>query len=259
MPDTLKAQHSFVTKGHCLYSDMGRILCSIVEDTAAGTTPCAAPRLGAVARKYGVASYQEQRNDFHRNAHDSFLVESASGASARATSSPTSTSSARSGRRMTGAVVRPRAAKPGARRPARRDEHARAVQHLPAPARTRRRLPAQAGALRDLSMARRPRRRSARLSAPENERGFENNRIFHSAAATGAIDDQDEPARSARARYREVVPAGDVGCTRCARARRCASSISKATRRSTRLFYNADDPSERYSAATRSARRATSI
>jgi len=32
-PDTLKCQHTFkLTKGHCLYSDMGRIFCSIVAD-----------------------------------------------------------------------------------------------------------------------------------------------------------------------------------------------------------------------------------
>ena len=34
-PDTLKGQHTFrLTAGHCLYSDMGRIFCSIVEDSA---------------------------------------------------------------------------------------------------------------------------------------------------------------------------------------------------------------------------------
>ena len=33
-PDTLKCQHTFrLTAGHCLYSDMGRIFCSIVADT----------------------------------------------------------------------------------------------------------------------------------------------------------------------------------------------------------------------------------
>ena len=33
-PDTLKCQHSFkLTRGHCLYSDMGRIFCSIIEDS----------------------------------------------------------------------------------------------------------------------------------------------------------------------------------------------------------------------------------
>ena len=34
-PDTLKCQHTFkLTEGHCLYSDMGRIFCSIVSDTS---------------------------------------------------------------------------------------------------------------------------------------------------------------------------------------------------------------------------------
>src|SRR5258706_14774328 len=35
MPDTLKAQHTaFLTRGHCGFSDMGRVLFSIVSDTA---------------------------------------------------------------------------------------------------------------------------------------------------------------------------------------------------------------------------------
>src|SRR5436190_3934125 len=34
MPDTLKAQHiARLTRGNALFSDMGRVLCSIVEDT----------------------------------------------------------------------------------------------------------------------------------------------------------------------------------------------------------------------------------
>ena len=33
-PDTLKCQHTFkLTRGNCLYSDMGRIFASIVEDS----------------------------------------------------------------------------------------------------------------------------------------------------------------------------------------------------------------------------------
>ena len=33
-PDTLKCQHTFkLTAGHCLYSDMGRIFCSVVADS----------------------------------------------------------------------------------------------------------------------------------------------------------------------------------------------------------------------------------
>lgn len=33
-PDTLKCQHTFkLTRGHCLYSDMGRVFASITADT----------------------------------------------------------------------------------------------------------------------------------------------------------------------------------------------------------------------------------
>ena len=77
LPDTLKCQHTFrLTRGHCLYSDMGRIFCSIVaddvgwHDAASGT--CNAD---IVRRKWGERSYQEARNDYYRNGRDSFLVE----------------------------------------------------------------------------------------------------------------------------------------------------------------------------------------
>lgn len=77
MPDTLKAQHiARLTKGYVLYSDMGRILLSIVDDSLGWHDPlsgCANASL--VKSKYGGASYQEQRNDYHRNAWDSFIVE----------------------------------------------------------------------------------------------------------------------------------------------------------------------------------------
>jgi urea carboxylase-associated protein 2 len=76
-PDTLKCQHTFkLTRGHCLYSDMGRIFCSIVaddvgwHDTVSGNTNKA-----IVAARWGLKSYQEHRNDWTLNGHDSFLVE----------------------------------------------------------------------------------------------------------------------------------------------------------------------------------------
>jgi urea carboxylase-associated protein 2 len=77
MPDTLKAQHiAKLTKGAVLYSDMGRILCSIIEDTVGWHDPIGgASNAKLVAAKYGPSSYQEQRNDHHKNGHDSFLVE----------------------------------------------------------------------------------------------------------------------------------------------------------------------------------------
>jgi urea carboxylase-associated protein 2 len=77
MPDTLKAQHiAHLTKGFVLYSDMGRVLCSITEDSVGWHDPiagCSNAKL--VAAKYGEARYQEFRNECHRNALDSFLVE----------------------------------------------------------------------------------------------------------------------------------------------------------------------------------------
>ncbi|MCE2392536.1 MAG: urea carboxylase-associated family protein [Proteobacteria bacterium] len=77
LPDTLKCQHTFkLTRGHCLYSDMGRIFCSIVSDDvgwhdASGGT-C---NRALVERKWGALTYQAARNDYLRNGRDSFLIE----------------------------------------------------------------------------------------------------------------------------------------------------------------------------------------
>jgi len=77
MPDTLKAQHvARLSKGCVLYSDMGRILCSITEDTAGWHDPIGgASNARLVDVKYGPSSYQDCRNDYYKNAHTSFLVE----------------------------------------------------------------------------------------------------------------------------------------------------------------------------------------
>jgi uncharacterized protein len=78
-PDTLKCQHTFkLTEGHCLYSDMGRIFCSIVADTSGWhETVCGNSTKASVASKWGEASYQTHRNDWYQNGYDSFLVEAA--------------------------------------------------------------------------------------------------------------------------------------------------------------------------------------
>jgi urea carboxylase-associated protein 2 len=78
MPDTLKAQFTaFLTAGRVLYSDMGRVLCSIVaadgcgwHDTISGTGDAAAAR-----KRFGEGPYQTLRNDFHRNSRENLLVE----------------------------------------------------------------------------------------------------------------------------------------------------------------------------------------
>jgi uncharacterized protein len=76
-PDTLKCQHTFkLSKGHCLYSDMGRIFCSITADTVGWhDTVCGNSTRELVARRWGERSYQEFRNDWTQNGHDAFLVE----------------------------------------------------------------------------------------------------------------------------------------------------------------------------------------
>jgi len=77
MPDTLKGQHIFYLRApYCLHSDMGRILASMVADTVGWhDTVCGCSDAELVRKKYGLKNYQSARNDYHRNARDSFLIE----------------------------------------------------------------------------------------------------------------------------------------------------------------------------------------
>lgn len=76
-PDTLKCQHTFkLTRGHCLYSDMGRIFCSIIEDSMGWhDTVCANLTAEHVSQRWGRRDYQKDRNLWNQNGHDAFLVE----------------------------------------------------------------------------------------------------------------------------------------------------------------------------------------
>ena len=77
MPDTLKAQHTaFLTAGHVCYSDMGRIMCSFLQDSVGWhDTVCGVSDAALIEAKYGVSNYQMQRNAMHRSAKDGLLVE----------------------------------------------------------------------------------------------------------------------------------------------------------------------------------------
>ena len=77
MPDTLKAQHiARLTTGNVLFSDMGRVLCSVVADSVGWHDTITGHQRADMARaKYGAGSYQALRNDFHRNSRDNFLIE----------------------------------------------------------------------------------------------------------------------------------------------------------------------------------------
>ena len=77
LPDSLKCQHTAkLTAGHCLYSDMGRVLAAITADTC-GWHDSFGGLLNAaeVKEKYGEGRYQELRNGFFRNGVDNLLVE----------------------------------------------------------------------------------------------------------------------------------------------------------------------------------------
>ena len=77
MADTLKAQFTaFLTTGRALYSDMGRVLVSIVGDTCGwhDTISGCGDAASGLAR-FGQGRYQELRNECHRNGRDNFLVE----------------------------------------------------------------------------------------------------------------------------------------------------------------------------------------
>jgi len=75
--DTLKAQHTaMLTRGHVLYSDMGRVLCSIIEDSAGwhDTITGHMTRAASLA-KFGAGSFQKLRNEQHRDTRSNFLIE----------------------------------------------------------------------------------------------------------------------------------------------------------------------------------------
>jgi hypothetical protein len=77
MGDTLKIQHiSYLCKNRCIYSDMGRILMSITDDSCKWhDVICGVTDAGLIERRFGEKSYQKFRNSFYRNGYDSLLVE----------------------------------------------------------------------------------------------------------------------------------------------------------------------------------------
>lgn len=76
-PDTLKCQHTFrLTRGHCLYSDMGRVFASITQDSFGWhDTICGNSHSHHIDRRWGGRNYQTQRNAWLQNGFDAFLVE----------------------------------------------------------------------------------------------------------------------------------------------------------------------------------------
>ena len=77
LSDTLKAQHTaFLTKGNVIYSDMGRVLASIIaDDVGWHDTICGVTDAKMIAAQYGESSYQTHRNDLFRSGKDGLLIE----------------------------------------------------------------------------------------------------------------------------------------------------------------------------------------
>ncbi len=77
LSDTLKAQHTaFLTAGNVIYSDMGRVLASIIADGVGWhDTICGVSDANMIAAQYGESSYQTHRNEMYRNGKDGLLVE----------------------------------------------------------------------------------------------------------------------------------------------------------------------------------------
>src|SRR3989344_5231234 len=77
LPDSLKCQHTAkLTAGHCLYSDMGRVLAAITADTCGWHDSFGGVLTATeVQEKYGNGNYQQLRNGFFRNGVDNLLVE----------------------------------------------------------------------------------------------------------------------------------------------------------------------------------------
>lgn len=77
MPDTLKAQHTaYLTKGHVLYTDMGRAIASVIDDTCGWhDTICGVMDDTTLESRFGRMRYQEHRNAMARSGMEGFLKE----------------------------------------------------------------------------------------------------------------------------------------------------------------------------------------
>jgi urea carboxylase-associated protein 2 len=183
MPDTLKAQFTaFLTTGRVLYSDMGRILCSIVDD-ACGWHDTIAGIGGAEASRarFGDGSYQTLRNEFHRNGRDNMLVELGKHGLGKRDIVSNVNFFARVVVDETGAMRwQPGNSRPGASVELRFEMDTLVLFHTcPHPLSTAPSYPRKPVRYEIFDGPPAAADDPNRLSAQENMRGFENNRIFH--------------------------------------------------------------------------------
>jgi hypothetical protein len=77
MPDSLKAQHTaFLSTGHVLYSDLGRVMASIIQDEHGWNDAlCGPSRTEQIQKQFGTQTFQDARNEMYRSGRDSLLLE----------------------------------------------------------------------------------------------------------------------------------------------------------------------------------------
>lgn len=77
LPDTLKSQHTAkLSAGNVLYSEMGRILASITEDTLGWHDPIGGLiHRDQVDARYGITRFQEERNERLASGYENILTE----------------------------------------------------------------------------------------------------------------------------------------------------------------------------------------
>ena len=77
VPDTLKAQHvARVTSGVALYSDMGRVMASVIGDTCGWHDPLAGHVSGAeLEARHGESRFSRERNAVRRGAREELILE----------------------------------------------------------------------------------------------------------------------------------------------------------------------------------------
>ena len=79
MPDSLKGQHTaFLTAGNVLYSDLGRVMASIIRDDHGWNDAfCGASRPEQIIKQFGKCNFQDARNDMYQSGLDGLLIEMA--------------------------------------------------------------------------------------------------------------------------------------------------------------------------------------
>lgn len=187
-PDTLKCQHTFrLTEGHCLYSDMGRVFCSIVSDTFGWhDTVCGLSNKQMVEKRWGEATYQTYRNERFQNGYDSLLVEAAKYGLGRRDLAACVNWFSKVAVADDGAMrLATEAAKPGASVELRFEMDTLVLMHTcPHPLNESAGYPRKPVRFEILCGPAATEDDRCRLSAAENGRGFENNRI-HLACGCG--------------------------------------------------------------------------